>query len=206
VTFPEILRLPARNFKRHSMAVLVSLALIVSAVVYPSDMKNDYSTPRGGAQSALVLGVEDYGRHINTLLPIATAVVLRDWTGLKQIAVIIVAGTLASHGPKRLLNNVVIGDTRLGQRPYSPDSRHNMPSGHSTLAGAGAYIMIRRYGLLWALLVVPIMLLTMYARVMLDMHTISAVLAGAGTGMLVSALFTTKMRDAGKRFMALFGH
>lgn len=205
MTFLEILRLPARNFKRHTMPVLMALALIISAMVYPSDMVKDYSTPRGGEKSSLVVGVEDYGRHINTLLPIATAIVLRDWTGLKQIAVVVVAGTLASHGPKRMLNNVMIGDTRLGQRPYSPDSRHNMPSGHSTLAGAGAYIMIRRYGLWWALLVVPVMLLTMYARVMLDMHTISAVIAGATTGIMVSALFTTKLRNAKQRFMALLG-
>jgi membrane-associated phospholipid phosphatase len=34
----------------------------------------------------------------------------------------------------------------------------------------------------------------MYARVMLDMHTISAVFAGAVTGILVSALFSSKWR------------
>ena len=102
-------------------------------------------------------------------------------------------GVLASHGPKRLLNDVEIMGTRLGQRPHSTDSRHNMPSGHSTLAGACAYFMVRRYSIWFGIIVIPVLLFTMYVRFMLDMHTISATIAGAGTGILVSAIFATTL-------------
>ncbi|MBB3996179.1 membrane-associated phospholipid phosphatase [Sulfitobacter undariae] len=54
--------------------------------------------------------------------------------------------------------------------------------------------MIRRYSLWLALILIPVTLLTMYARVMLDAHTISAVLSGALTGIIVTALFATKSR------------
>ena len=204
MTFLEILRLPAANFRRHTGPIFLALIMIGGAIVYPSDLENDYSVSREGEKSKLVMFTEEYGRHINTLLPIAAAILLRDVTGLKQIAVIVVAGTVASHGPKRLLNNDVVGGTRLGERPKSPNSRHNMPSGHATLASAGAFIMVRRYGIWWALLVIPVTLLTMYARVMLDEHTISAVTAGAGIGFVVSLLFTNKLQNPWRRFKALF--
>ena len=59
--------------------------------------------------------------------------------------------------------------------------------------------MVRRYSLWFGVIVIPIMLLTMYARVMLDAHTISAVISGAMTGMLVTTLFTTKWRRKPKQ-------
>lgn len=190
----EICILPLRIVRRHTASVALALLVIVSATIYPSDMENDYATPRGGQSSSVVMVTEEYGRHLNTLLPFATIIVLRDWNGLKQLAVVTVAGIAASHGPKRLLNDVTVMGTRLGERPRSPNSQHNMPSGHSTLASAGAFFMIRRYSLWFSLIVIPIMVLTMYARVMIDAHTISATIAGAMTGMLITALFTTKWR------------
>jgi membrane-associated phospholipid phosphatase len=190
----QILRQPSVFFRKHKTAVLLSLLVILSATIYPSDMENDYSDPRGGQASKLVMSTEEYGRHINTLLPVAAIMLLRDWTGLKQLAVVTVAGMAASHGPKRLLNDVTVMGTRLGQRPRSPNSKHNMPSGHATLASAGAYFTMRRYSFWLGLIVIPVMLLTMYARVMLDAHTISAVISGAMTGTLVTALFATKWR------------
>lgn len=190
----QILCQPLKIIKQHTTAVFLVVLVLISSTFYPSDMENDYSVSRGGKSSKLVMFTEDYGRHINTLLPFATIVVLRDWTGLKQIAVVTVAGIVASHGPKRLLNDVTVMGTRLGQRPNSPNSRHNMPSGHVTLASAGAYFMMRRYNFWYGLIVIPVMLLTMYSRVMLDAHTISAVISGAMTGILVTALFATKWR------------
>lgn len=190
----HILRQPMHVVKRHTAVAIMSFLVLISATFYPSDLKNDYAISRGGQSSTLVMLTEDYGRHINTLLPIAAIVVFRDWTGFKQMAVVTVAGITASHGPKRLLNDVTVMGTRLGQRPSSPNSQHNMPSGHSTLASSGAYFMIRRYSLWFALIVIPVMFLTMYARVMLDAHTISAVISGALTGIIVTALFATKSR------------
>jgi lipid A 1-phosphatase len=194
MTFFDILKLPKNFFLRDTSAVFMLLSIIIASTVYPSDMKNDYPIKHDGPTPKIVVFTEKYGRHINTILPFATIVVLRDWTGLRQIGVVTIAGILASHGPKRLLNDVTVMGTRLGQRPNSPHSRHNMPSGHSTLASAGAYFMMRRYSLLFGLIVIPIMLLTLYARVMLDAHTISATIAGAFTGILVTALFSTKWR------------
>jgi lipid A 1-phosphatase len=154
-----------------------------------------------------VVSTEKYGRHINTLMPFALAIISRDKAGFKQILVIAVSGIIASHGPKRLLNNVKIMGTRLGQRPFSSTSKHNTPSGHSTLAGATAYFVMRRYSWWFAVIVIPVLLCTMYARVMLDKHTISATLAGAATGLLVAALFSTKSLEfrirVGHKFRSL---
>lgn len=165
------------------------IALIISSF-YPTDLKRHYAEPRNGHLRPLVVNVETVGRHTNTALPFLTILILRDVSGLKQLAAISVAGIAASHGPKRLLNNVEIFGTRLGERPSSPTSKHNMPSGHSTLASAGAYFMARRYSHWFGLVVWPIVALTMYARVMLDAHTVSATIAGALTGVLVASLFT----------------
>lgn len=188
----EILKRPIHTFRRHKTAVSMALLIIVSAALYPSDMKNDYSIPRGGESSFVVMLTDKYARHLNTLLPIIEIVVQRDLIGIKQLLVVAGAGILATHGPKRLLNNVTVMGTRLGQRPNSPTSKHNMPSGHSSLASTGAYFTMRRCNKWFGLIVIPIMFLTMYARVMLDKHTISATIAGAMIGILVTALFTTK--------------
>lgn len=199
MTFLEILALPKQIFARHRGVILGVLLVIAVVAVYPSDLPSYQAANYNGAEDALVMGVEDYGRHINTLLALAVPIVLRDWVGLKQLAVATVAGIIATHGSKRLLNDVWIGDTRLGQRPGGPDSSYNMPSGHSALASAVIWFLGRRYSWWWALLTVPITLLTMYARVMLDAHTLSGVIVGALVGLLVTALFVTKRRQGRNR-------
>lgn len=161
--------------------------LLIAATLYPSDMEGHYAKSRHGHQNALVVGVEQYGRHLNTVLPLATAIVLRDVKGLTQIGAISVVGMVATHGPKRLLDNVEVSGTRLGQRPNG--GNHNMPSGHSALASAGAYFTVRRYSPGLGVIVWPVMVLTMHARCMLDAHTVSATIAGALIGIMVAALF-----------------
>ena len=192
MTFVEILRQPITVFHTYTVPIVLLVTIILISSLYPSDLENDYSTSRGGEDISFVVSTEKYGRHINTLLPFALAIISRDKAGFKQILVIAVSGIIASHGPKRILNNVKIMGTRLGQRPFSSTSKHNTPSGHSTLAGATAYFVMRRYSWWLAVIVIPVLLCTMYARVMLDKHTISATLAGAATGLLVAALFSTK--------------
>ncbi|MDA9099703.1 phosphatase PAP2 family protein [Planktomarina sp.] len=192
MTFVEILRQPITVFHTYTVPIVLLVTIILISSLYPSDLENDYSTSRGGEDISFVVSTEKYGRHINTLLPFALAIISRDKAGFKQILVIAVSGIIASHGPKRILNNVKIMGTRLGQRPFSSTSKHNTPSGHSTLAGATAYFVMRRYSWWFAVIVIPVLLCTMYARVMLDKHTISATLAGAATGLLVAALFSTK--------------
>ena len=193
MTFISIIKRPYVVIREHSFALVLMSVIILMATIYPSNMARDYSESRGGHDRASIVAFENYGRHVNTALPFITALALRDWVGLKQLVVITVVGVLASHGPKRLLNDVEIMGTRLGQRPHSTDSRHNMPSGHSTLAGACAYFMVRRYSIWFGIIVIPVLLFTMYVRFMLDMHTISATIAGAGTGILVSAIFATTL-------------
>ena len=154
--FMDMLTQPLRVFCRHSVLVFMMLLIIVSASLYPSDLENDYAVSKGGQDIPFVVAVEDYGRHINTLLPFAMALVLRDNEGLKQLGFIAVAKILASHGPKRLLNNVEIMGTRLGQRPNSVTSKHNTPSGHSTLVGACVYFIMRRHSWWLGVIVVPV--------------------------------------------------
>lgn len=167
---------------------MVAVFLVIIAILYPSDMEGHYATSRNGHDNAVVMGIETYGRHINTLIPLGTALLLRDVKGMWQIATVIVAGTAATHIPKRVLNDVEINGIRLGQRPNGGD--HNMPSGHSALASAGAWIAVRRYLKWFGVIVWPILFLTMYARYMLDAHTVSATIAGAIIGVLVADLFT----------------
>ena len=195
MTFINILTQPIKIFYRHTILVVMMFLIITAASIYPSDLENDYAVSRGGHEMPFVVATESYGRHINTVLPFALALILKDKEGLKQLGFITVAGILASHGPKRLLNDVEIMGTRLGQRPSSPTSKHNTPSGHSTLAGACAYFIMRRYSKWLGLILIPVLLATMYARVMLDKHTVSATFAGAATGLLVAGLFSTKFSD-----------
>jgi lipid A 1-phosphatase len=195
MTFVEILRQPIKVFHTYTVPIVLLVTIILISALYPSDLKNDYSASRGGEDMPFVVSTEKYGRHINTLMPFALAIISRDKAGFKQILVIAVSGIIASHGPKRLLNNVKIMGTRLGQRPFSSTSKHNTPSGHSALAGATAYFVMRRYSWWFAMIVIPVLLCTMYARVMLDRHTISATIAGAATGLLVAALFSTKFLE-----------
>lgn len=181
-----------KRYARPKLWKWVAAALLVCAALYPTDFEQQHAQPRHDPQNKLVMGVEKYGRHINTVLPILTAVVLRDASALKQGVAIVATGIVATHGPKRALNDVTILGTRLGQRPSSPNSKHNMPSGHSTLASAGAYFTVSRYSRWFGLIVWPVLMLTMYARYMLDAHTISATIAGAITGLLVASLFTKR--------------
>jgi len=192
MTFAEILKLPLQKTCAHPWAVGLTLLLIAAISVYPSDMDGFYAESQGGEEMVAVTFTEDYGRFINSGLQLLVPILTRDVVGLKQVAVITVVGIIATHGPKRLLDNVEIAGTRLGQRPYSPTSNHNMPSGHSALAASAIWFLMRRYSLWFGLITIPITLMTMYTRVMLDKHTISAVLAGALVGLLFTALLTTR--------------
>lgn len=173
---------------------LLGVASFLASTLYPSDLTG-YATEIGISQAPEAAHITDqYGRYFNTVLQAGLPLLLRDKAGLIELAKVAVATTLATHGLKRAVNNVYIMDTRLGRRPYSPDSKWNMPSGHSSMASSGAYFVSRRYGWKLAFLVLPVLLLTMFARVSLDAHTVSAVISGALLGILVTAIFTTPYR------------
>ena len=205
MTFADILKLPLLQIRRRPAAFTLVFAAVVAAAIYPSDLDMRQTPEDGGESLQTVQFVENYVRHVNWIFPLALAAASRDVTGLKQIAVITVAGTAATHIPKRLLNDVVIMDTRLGQRPFSAASSHNMPSGHSSLSAAGAYFLARRYSLWFAIVGITVLLLTMYARIALDAHTVSATIAGAGTGVIVAALFSTKKKDFSRQVRNVLG-
>ncbi|MDH5822508.1 lipid A 1-phosphatase LpxE [Luteimonas sp. RD2P54] len=173
--------------------LLMVMCLIGTAlsVFYPSDLLSYRDTPR--SEHALVTGTEQYGRFINTIAQLALPIVKRDPIGMMQNLYIGFAGTLMTHGLKRALDPVTVQGVRLGERPYG--GRHNMPSGHASLASSAVYFVGRRYGWWHLFYLVPVLLLTMFARVELDAHTGSAVIAGALIGIFSAALFTGKYRS-----------
>lgn len=190
MTLRETVRLPLSisNIGRWTIGLILFVA--VAAMIFPNDHA-DYQ-PRNGAAHPLVVGTEGYGRFLNTALQVGLPIVFRDWVGLKQLAVVAVVSITATHGLKRGLNNVTVFGSRLGRRPHSELSKYNTPSGHSSLSASGAWFVARRYGLHYLWMLAPMTLLTMYARVMLNAHTISATIAGALLGLLLTALFTTR--------------
>ncbi len=190
MSFKEIIRLPYKNFLQSPFLITAIFLAILVATFYPSDMEKEYSTPKNGDQIFLVRMVDDYLRYTNTVLPIVTTIVLKDFTGMKQLVVLAVSTTLSTHIPKNALNNVRVFGTRLGQRPSAVKKNHNMPSGHSSEAAMGAFFMMKRYSKWFGIILVPILILTMYGRYMLDAHTVSATIAGALTGILMVLIFS----------------
>lgn len=163
---------------------------IILCVLFPTDQQS-YGTP---STSGLVRVTDSYLRFTNTVAQVALPVLLMDKIGMVQLVYVGISTTLATHGLKRLLNNWDLWGRRLGERPSGSGSQYNMPSGHSSMASSAAYFVCRRYGLMHALYLIPILLLTMYARVALDAHTVAAVMAGALLGLLMAAIFTSDRR------------
>ena len=174
-----------------------ALAMVLS-IVFPSDIEWYRATPPDGGE--LVGAVEDHVRYLNTAAQVVLPIVHRDAIGLVQAAYVGLATTAATHGLKYALDSTTVMGVRLGERPSDPASRHNMPSGHASMASSAAYFVSRRYGWRHLAYLLPIVLLTMYARVQVDAHTISAVLAGALIGVLAGMLLTGRRRGAGSRW------
>jgi membrane-associated phospholipid phosphatase len=160
---------------------------IVLCSLYPTDLQS-YGTARENDLARV--SYHDL-RFINTAAQVALPLLLRDKIGLVQLVYVGISTTLATHGLKRLLNNSVVWGSRLGERPTGINSQHNMPSGHSSMASCAAYFVCRRYRWTHALYLIPILLLTMYSRVALNQHSVTAVIAGALVGFLMAALFTS---------------
>lgn len=171
--------------------ILVCIVGIIFSLLYPTDLES-YRTPLTEDASPVVHVTENYLRFINTVVQIAFPILLKDKIGMIQLVYVGISSTVATHGLKRLLDKQEVWGTRLGERPSRPESRHNMPSGHSSMASTAAYFVCRRYGYKHALYLIPILLLTMYARVELNAHTVNAVIAGALIGFLMTAIFTSE--------------
>jgi lipid A 1-phosphatase len=171
-----------------AMIVFLVLSITLSAI-YPSHLDTYPVLGRSEHVPEGVLLTEDYARFVPTAVQVALPVVLGDKVGLVQLLYVAAAGVITTHGLKFLLNDRWIGRTRLGERPNHRD--HNMPSGHSSMVSCAVYFVWRRYSPWLGLLLSAFMLVTMYARVMLNAHTVSAVIAGALAGLLAAALFTS---------------
>lgn len=172
------------SWSRGRVCVVSLLAFLVGLLAL---LNPDAPRPRlseGQSPEPWVQWVEDYGRFANTALQVILPLATRDVEGLRQLAVIAVVGTASTHGMKHALNGVEIAGIRLGQRPASESSKHNMPSGHCSLASSGAVFVCRRYGWRWGLLLWPMALAVMYSRMALDAHTLAAVIVGTALGVL----------------------
>ena len=179
--------------KRPMGFIAACLVSLVVCVFYPTDLAS-YRENLGAERPAWVEPTETKLRFVNTIAQIALPLLLRDKEGMVQLLYLGVATTIATQGLKRVVNDIHVGGTRIGERPYAPNSRHNMPSGHSSMSSCAVYFVARRYGWRHLIYLVPILLLTMGARIMLDAHTISAVLAGCLIGIICAAWYTSPYR------------
>jgi lipid A 1-phosphatase len=168
--------------KRFCGVSFLALVVCILAPLYPNDLQSRVS--EGQSPQPLVQWVENQGRFANTALQVLLPLAMRDVEGLRRLVWIAVLGTASTHGLKHALNDVEISGIRLGQRPSSQSSKHNMPSGHSSLASSGAVFVCRRYGWRWGLLLWPMVLAVMYTRMALDAHTLGAVVMGSALGVL----------------------
>lgn len=191
-------RVAFKEVNRPKKLILLFMLAFIVSVFYPSNLEefsNHLDDMEGGKVEQIT---ERYARFVNTALQIGLPIVLADKVGVVQLAYVALSSTILTHGTKYLVNDWHVMGTRLGQRPNRLTSKHNMPSGHSSMASCAMYFICRRYSLWFAVLLLPITLLTMYTRVMFHAHTVSAVLAGAFAGMLAGAIFTSKWhRDHG---------
>lgn len=178
------------SIKRPYKFIIACLVGILLVAFYPSDLAS-YRTGNKQPLPGWVELTDSQLRFINTIAQIGLPILLQDREGMVQLIALAVTTTIATHGSKYLINDVSISGTRLGERPYSPASNNNMPSGHSSMASCAAYFVARRYGWRHLIYLLPIMLMTMSARVMLDAHTISAVIAGCLIGLLCAAWWTS---------------
>jgi lipid A 1-phosphatase len=189
ITKRSLFHIAYAEVRRPFALIFALLFAIVLSAVYPSDLQSYPILPAGAGAPLEVTLTENYVRFVPTAVQIALPVVLGDKVGLVQLAYVAISTTIVTHGVKHLLDHRWVMHTRLGQRPNGGSI--NMPSGHSSMASCAVYFIGRRYSIWLGLLLSIIVALTMYARVMLNAHTISAVIAGALVGCLTTAWFTS---------------
>jgi lipid A 1-phosphatase len=193
---PSIWVTAYRAVQRPIWLILFFLTGIFASASYPTDLHSYPMLQAGSEMPASVNLTEDYLRFVPTIAQIAVPLVLGDKIGIVQLVYVGISNTIATQGTKFLLNNQWVRGTRLGQRPRGLNSKFNMPSGHSSMVSCAVWFLGRRYGWWLAILLSIFMLMTMYARVMLNAHTISAVIAGALTGFVTTAWFTSRRERA----------
>lgn len=162
-----------------------------------------YQTKRSDDSGFFVTATDKAIRFTNPILQFAIPIAMRDPVGFVQSINASLFAAITSHGLKIALNNqyTIDGKRRLGERPNSPNSKHNMPSGHSDMSAIALFFITKRYGYktttlkITLLFIFFVLISTMYARVMLDAHTISATIAGAALGLISVLLFVSYKKD-----------
>ena len=197
-----------QSLEAHRRFIWLSSIFILVAMLFPSDLDSYRSNPplqsvsgwitqmtdmpNDLIQSKLQDGVnwvEDHGRFIATGAQVLVPLVMFDKVGGAQLLYLSLATTTATHTFKRLFNNVEVAGTPIGQRPKG--GRHNVPSGHSSMAASALGFLWRRYGVFHVYYLLPLVLATMATRVFLSAHTLSAVIAGALLGFVMAYVMTT---------------
>jgi lipid A 1-phosphatase len=186
---PSIFRVAYTSVRRPTVLLVLLVLGILASACYPSKLRSYPVLPPGAATPTEVRLTEDSVRYVPTVLQIAIPILLADEVGMAQLLYVGISTTVATQGAKFLLNDVTVAGVRLGERPRG--NSYNMPSGHSSMSSCAVYFLGRRYSVWLGLLLSIIMGMTMYSRVMLNAHTISAVITGALIGFLCAALFTS---------------
>lgn len=121
------------------------------------------------------------------VLPAAAAgitVLNRDWEGTRQL------------GMALLSTAAVTGGLKLAVREEAPNGDdHAFPSGHTSIAFAGASFLQRRYGWGYGAPAYLAAAFVGYSRVETDHHRFHDVLAGAAIGIVSNLIFTTPYGD-----------
>lgn len=186
----EVIKRALREIHPPKKMLSFLIPICIGVMFYPSDIK--YYQAREKDKSILVYSTEYYVRYINTIAQASLPIIYKDPIGITQACFVGMATTVVVHSLKRLLNEVTICGSRLGERPYGKNSSYNVPSGHSAMASSAMYFVSKRYGYKHLYYLLPITLLTMYARIALKAHTLSAVISGFLVGIIVAAFFTSR--------------
>lgn len=208
----EAWTLTCESLAAHKRLLLLAAALLTACVLYPANLQA-YREPAPLQSLAVRLAphdattfqaeldlldqgvqwVENRGRYIGNVVQVLLPLILGDRVGLVQLFFVSLATTTMTHCLKRVVNDLHVGPTRVGERPNG--GRHNMPSGHSSMAASALGYLWRRFGVWHVAYLLPVLLATMATRVLLSAHTIPAVMAGALIGVVLGYVMTTSRPD-----------
>lgn len=140
-------------------------------------------------------GVDTAGEVGRALIPATAAgitLVRKDWEGAKQLAVSVLAAAAATEALK------------VAVRERRPDGgERSFPSGHASIAFAGASFLQARYGWTYGVPAYLAAAFVGYSRVEADEHWTKDVVAGAAIGIASGLIFTSRYRERrGQAFLA----
>lgn len=198
----ELFRESLQELKAPKIYIYIAVVLFFVVAFAPVD-NAFYQDKRADKSGKFEHFTEHYMRFSNTALQVAIPLLMRDPVGFVQMINSSVFVTVSTHILKRALNDkqTIDKSRRLGERPRSETSNHNMPSGHSSMASIALFFVLRRYGTrqnafkIILIYMAFVLASTMFTRVMLDAHTVPATIAGLIIGFISAYLFTSPKKD-----------